>query len=133
MAPLKLLSSPFTTGVGILFFIVGLFRSLFSGGSVGFASGVLYVQWNKDDAEMNSATTLGATNLRLSALAASPPPSPIRVAFRQFRSGLYPSACQAIELGALFRKSAVPAVASPRRVLDAGRAVRAREPETPVA
>jgi hypothetical protein len=60
MFPLKLTFSPFTTGVGIVFFIVGAIRSAFPGGRVGIAGGELYVEWSRGGA-YSSATTLGGT------------------------------------------------------------------------
>jgi hypothetical protein len=60
MFPLKLTFSPLTTGVGLVFFIVGAFRSIAPGGRVGIAAGELYVEWSKGGA-YSSSTTLGGT------------------------------------------------------------------------
>lgn len=60
MFPLKLTFSPFTTGVGLVFFLVGAIRSFFPGGRVGIAGGELYVEWSNGGA-YSSATTLGGT------------------------------------------------------------------------
>lgn len=60
MFPLKLTFSPFTTGVGLVFFLVGAIRSGFPGGRVGIAGGELYVEWSQGG-PVSSATTLGGT------------------------------------------------------------------------
>jgi hypothetical protein len=49
-----------TTGVGLLFFIVGIFRSFGTNGRVGFLSGVAYVEWDTSTSS-SSATTIGGT------------------------------------------------------------------------
>lgn len=61
MLPLKMCFAPLTTGVGLLFFLVGAVRALFPNGSVGFAAGVVYVQWDTSDKSYSAATTLGGT------------------------------------------------------------------------
>jgi hypothetical protein len=60
MLPLKLTFAPLTTGVGLVFFLVGAVRSIFPGGRVGLAGGELYVEWDRGG-DWSSATTLGGT------------------------------------------------------------------------
>jgi len=48
-----------TTAVGLLFFIVGIFRSIGANGRIGFLAGVAYVEW--DTTGSGSATTIGGT------------------------------------------------------------------------
>jgi hypothetical protein len=49
-----------TTSVGLLFFIVGIFRSFGANGRIGFLSGVAYVEWDTSSST-SSATTIGGT------------------------------------------------------------------------
>ena len=56
--PLKAPFSLLTTGIGLLFFLVGIFRSIGENGRVGFLAGVLYVEWNTST-DSSSATTVG--------------------------------------------------------------------------
>src|SRR5262245_4209867 len=49
-----------TTTAGLLFFIVGIFRSAGQNGRIGFLSGVAYVEWDTSQAN-SSATTIGGT------------------------------------------------------------------------
>jgi hypothetical protein len=49
-----------TTSVGLLFFIVGIFRSFGDNGRIGFLSGVAYVEWDTSQSS-SSATTIGGT------------------------------------------------------------------------
>lgn len=50
-----------TTAVGLLFFLVGIFRSIGKNGRVGFLAGVAYVEWDTSSASSSSATTIGGT------------------------------------------------------------------------
>jgi hypothetical protein len=57
------LKAPFsliTSGVGILMFLVGIFRSFGKNGRVGFLGGQLYVEWDTSSSR-NYSTTLGCT------------------------------------------------------------------------
>ena len=60
MLPLKLTFAPLTTGVGLLFFLVGAVRACFPDGRVGLAGGVLFVEWSQGG-NVSMATTLGGT------------------------------------------------------------------------